>query len=59
MKCSNCGSKLTCGCQKRVATDGRQCCSQCVANYNNSLKKAVPQVGGNIAASINKISLQR
>jgi len=38
MTCANCGAKLTCGCQKRVAANGKQCCQTCVASCN--------QVGG-------------
>jgi hypothetical protein len=37
MTCQNCGSKLSCGCQKRIATDGREVCSSCVANYESML----------------------
>lgn len=36
-KCKNCGTKITCGCQKRVAKDGTSCCTKCVSTYNNSL----------------------
>lgn len=45
MKCGNCGSKLTCGCQKRTATDGKQCCQSCVGTYNQSLAKPTPHLG--------------
>lgn len=38
MNCSNCKAQLTCGCQKRVAADGKACCSTCVNKYNESLK---------------------
>lgn len=38
MNCPNCQSKITCGCQKRTATDGKQTCSNCVAAYNYKLK---------------------
>jgi len=41
-KCSNCGTQLTCGCQKRVAADGRACCSNCIANYSAGLKSTTP-----------------
>jgi hypothetical protein len=39
MNCQNCQSKLSCGCQKRIATDGREVCSSCVTTYENSLIK--------------------
>lgn len=41
-KCPNCKSNLTCGCQKRVASNGVQCCTLCIATYENSIK-SVPQ----------------
>jgi hypothetical protein len=41
-KCSNCQSNLTCGCQKRVASNGVSCCTMCLTAYENSIK-AVPQ----------------
>lgn len=33
-KCNNCGKKLGCGCQKRVAKNGVKCCAACVADVN-------------------------
>lgn len=39
MACSNCGAKLSCGCQKRRASDGKQCCSNCIGSYENSIQK--------------------
>ncbi len=38
MNCPNCNSKLTCGCQKKVASDGKQVCTNCVTTYENKLK---------------------
>lgn len=38
-KCTNCGKRLGCGCQKRKANDGTSCCATCVAAYNAGLKK--------------------
>jgi hypothetical protein len=45
MNCPNCQSKLSCGCQKRIATDGKEVCSNCVTAYENHLtaKKAAAQ----------------
>lgn len=37
--CLNCGNKLSCGCQKRVASDGKSTCSTCLTTYENQLKK--------------------
>ena len=36
--CKNCGTRLSCGCQKRTATDGKGTCTKCVAAYNAKLK---------------------
>jgi hypothetical protein len=36
--CTNCGTKLSCGCQKRVASDGRSVCGTCLAGYEASIK---------------------
>jgi hypothetical protein len=38
-KCANCGKSLSCGCQRRKASDGRSCCSNCIASYEASIKK--------------------
>lgn len=37
MKCLNCGATLTCGCQKRIASNGQSCCVSCVSSYENAL----------------------
>jgi hypothetical protein len=45
-KCSNCGKALSCGCQKRKASNGVSACSNCLTNYEATLKqntKAIPQ----------------
>lgn len=36
--CSNCKAKLSCGCQKRKASNGQQVCSNCLAKYETQLK---------------------
>jgi hypothetical protein len=41
-KCGNCGANLTCGCQKRVANNGKACCQTCVGPYNTTLVKPAP-----------------
>lgn len=38
-KCSNCGKALSCGCQRRTASDKRQVCSSCIAAYEAKLKQ--------------------
>ena len=37
MNCPNCNSQLSCGCQKRTATDGKQVCSTCAQAYEQKL----------------------
>jgi hypothetical protein len=37
--CSNCGKKLSCGCQRRQANNGTSGCSSCVAALNAELTK--------------------
>jgi hypothetical protein len=36
--CLNCGTKLSCGCQKRTASDGKSVCGTCLSSYEISLK---------------------
>ena len=38
-KCPNCGNRLSCGCQKRVAPNGKQGCSKCINNLQLESKK--------------------
>lgn len=37
MTCPNCGAALSCGCKRRVAKNGKQCCEKCVTALNASL----------------------
>lgn len=37
MNCGNCQSSLTCSCQTRIASDGKQVCSNCIAQYEQRL----------------------
>lgn len=38
MKCQNCGASHGCGCQARTASDGTQCCSACIQQYEMTKK---------------------
>ncbi len=38
MNCPNCNAKLTCGCQRKTASDGKTVCANCVASYEQKLK---------------------
>lgn len=33
--CPNCGKKLGCGCERRLAINGKRCCKHCV-NIENA-----------------------
>jgi hypothetical protein len=47
MNCPNCNAKLSCGCQRRTASDGKQVCSSCSPAYEQKLveqKKQNPNV---------------
>jgi len=35
--CPNCSKKLSCGCKKRTAKDGKTVCASCVAAYEAKL----------------------
>lgn len=35
--CNNCGATITCGCQDRIASDGKQVCTQCSGSYEQQL----------------------
>ena len=36
--CLQCGTKLGCSCQKRVASDGRSVCANCLSAYEVKIK---------------------
>ena len=38
MNCTNCNARLSCGCQKRRASDGTSCCSTCLPFHEKKLK---------------------
>ena len=35
--CNNCGAAITCGCQDRIASNGKQVCTQCSVSYEQQL----------------------
>jgi hypothetical protein len=37
--CSNCKKNLSCGCQKKKASDGASVCNGCVTSYEANLKQ--------------------
>jgi hypothetical protein len=44
MNCLNCQSPITCGCQKKTASDGKQVCSSCIQKYEQSLQGTKSQI---------------
>jgi hypothetical protein len=38
MKCPNCSTALSCGCQQRTASNGAQVCSSCIQAYEHNLQ---------------------
>lgn len=45
--CPNCGARITCGCQRRIAIDGvTRGCSKCISRINADLRyeRKYPQV---------------
>lgn len=36
-QCSNCQSQLSCGCQRRTASNGVQVCANCLSKYEEHL----------------------
>jgi len=38
--CLNCKAKLSCGCQKRTASNGASVCTTCLTGYEAQLKRA-------------------
>tara|TARA_R110000868_G_scaffold55726_1_gene173205 strand:- start:194 stop:397 length:204 start_codon:yes stop_codon:yes gene_type:complete len=46
-KCGNCGANMSCGCQKRTASNGAIACSTCINTLEGTLKNAnvvTPQI---------------
>lgn len=37
-QCPNCGATITCGCQRRNASDGASVCTNCIAIYEKQLQ---------------------
>jgi hypothetical protein len=46
--CPNCGRVITCGCQRRVATNGASVCTACIQTYDHQLaQKAQATINSN------------
>jgi len=44
-RCGNCGTKMSCSCKKRTASDGKVGCIQCIPNHEKKLKQQKKQAG--------------
>lgn len=43
-KCPNCGANLSCGCQRKAASNGASVCSGCLGHYERTLTgKSIPK----------------
>jgi hypothetical protein len=42
--CSNCGAVITCGCQRKTASDGKQGCAQCIPKYEQALRQGKKEI---------------
>jgi hypothetical protein len=42
--CSNCKRGLSCGCQKKTASDGKSVCNNCVTAYEANLKQKATEI---------------
>ncbi len=51
--CPNCKSKLSCGCQKRVAKDGTTVCNNCLASYEAKNKITSTVLKGDLGPNTN------
>ena len=52
--CPNCQTKMSCGCQKRTASNGASVCSTCISQYETSLKLKNPTPNQNTVKAIFK-----
>lgn len=49
--CANCKGRMSCGCQKRTASDGKSACSSCINIYEAQLKQRKLATQGPIEAN--------
>ena len=52
--CPNCGAQLTCGCQQRVASDGKKACGSCIITYEQQLivTRSLENQNGDVQATL-------
>ena len=49
--CPNCKKKLSCGCQKRKASNGREVCSNCLTSYEATFNNKSENLTGTTSAT--------
>ena len=58
MQCPNCHANLSCGCQKRRASNGTMVCSMCIGSYEAKLRASKimpkPRSEGTTTSTIQK-----
>jgi transcription elongation factor Elf1 len=56
-KCGNCGKALSCGCQKRKASNGAAVCSTCISSYENTqVNKTIKPLELDLEKEVNKLT---
>ncbi len=56
-KCGNCGKALSCGCQKRKASNGASVCSTCISSYENTqVNKTIKPLELDLEKEVNKLT---
>jgi len=58
-KCLNCGRNMSCGCQRRVASDGKPVCASCKAAYEAKIKGNKANVTPNVTPMVTRVSVTR
>lgn len=53
-KCLNCDAQITCGCQRRHASDGKLVCTKCIEQYEKSLAELKQVTENNTEENKNK-----
>lgn len=51
--CSNCGTKLGCSCQMKVASDGKSVCGTCITAYEVNLKNQKVKTDNTAPTNVN------
>lgn len=58
MTCPNCKAAMSCGCQKRVASNGTTVCSNCQASYEASLGRLKTTVATTTPTAPSNVSVK-